>query len=62
MIEKNATLEGEEMIKIPSGILIKKGNDKKTIVEIISKFVGEVVSQAIFLRRKSNIMSKERIS
>ena len=58
-MEKNTTSEGEEMIKIPSAILLKKGNNNKN-VESISKFAGEVLSQAIFLRRKNNIMSKER--
>ncbi|XP_040248155.1 uncharacterized protein [Aegilops tauschii subsp. strangulata] len=59
----NTSSEGEELIKIPSDILLKKGNDpkKNNCGKHISKFAGEV-SSARILRRKSNIMSKERNS
>jgi hypothetical protein len=34
-MEKNTSAEGDKLIKIPSAILLKKGNDlEKVIVEI----------------------------
>lgn len=53
----NTSSKGEELIKIATDILLKKGD----CGEHISKFVGNVLP-AGFLRRKSKIMSKEQNS
>ena len=50
----NTSSEGEELIKIPSDILLKKGNDSKNCGKHIYQFAGEV-STAGIVRRESNI-------
>jgi ATP-dependent DNA helicase PIF1 len=56
----NKSAEREEMIKIPSGILLEKGNapKKANCGKHLHKFEGEVPVMRI-LRRKSNLISKE---
>jgi ATP-dependent DNA helicase PIF1 len=60
---KNTSAEGDQLIKMPSEILLKKGNDPKkgNCRKHISKFEGDVPRTGIF-RRKNNLMSKERNS
>ena len=52
LMDKNTSLEGDELIKIPSDILLKKGNDSKNCGKHIYQFAGEVSTAGILRRER----------